>query len=199
MSAEIRRLLFEIRESLAWPDEVEHFVAEIEKLLTPSGQEEPPAPPVMADAAEMLWIVLANVSGGDWTKQTPEWQEAAARWRDNHYKALKAAPPVEPPRASYLDGYAAGVKDTEARLKPASPPVEQERQEWPRETYENCLRYSGLLLTPAQVAGISLLTRDLIDKWREQSASPSVVSEPPRPEEANHGPTYQEALHRPKT
>jgi len=66
---------------------------------------------------------------------------------------------------------------------PSVAPVEQERQEWPRETYENCLRYSGLLLTPAQVAGISLLTRDLIDKWREQSASPAVVSEPPREEE----------------
>jgi hypothetical protein len=46
-----------------------------------------PAPPTMADAAEMLWVVLANVSGGDWTKQTPEWQEAAARWRDYYFAA----------------------------------------------------------------------------------------------------------------
>lgn len=38
------------------------------------------------DAAEMLWIVLANVSGGDWQKQTPEWREAAAKWRDNYFK-----------------------------------------------------------------------------------------------------------------
>jgi hypothetical protein len=51
----------------------------------------------MADAAEMLWVVLANVSGGDWTRQSPEWQEAAARWRDNYFAALKteAAPPPE--------------------------------------------------------------------------------------------------------
>jgi len=60
----------------------------------------PPADPVqeaaMTDAAEMLWVVLANVSGGDWTKQTAEWQEAAARWRDNYFAALKAqsVPPV---------------------------------------------------------------------------------------------------------
>lgn len=47
--------------------------------------------PTMADAAEMLWIVLANVSGGDWTKQTPEWQEYAARWRDYYFAALKAS------------------------------------------------------------------------------------------------------------
>lgn len=49
-------------------------------------------PPSMADAAEMLWVVLANVSGGDWTKQTPEWQEAAARWRDNYFAALRGVP-----------------------------------------------------------------------------------------------------------
>lgn len=50
----------------------------------------------MAAAAEMLWVVLANVSGGDWTKQTPEWQEAAARWRDNYFIATRAAPPAAP-------------------------------------------------------------------------------------------------------
>ena len=45
----------------------------------------------MADAAEMLWIVVANVSEGDWTKQTKEWQEAAARWRDYYFAACKAS------------------------------------------------------------------------------------------------------------
>lgn len=50
--------------------------------------------PAMTDAAEMLWIVLANVSGGDWTKQSPEWQEAAARWRDYYFAALNALPAV---------------------------------------------------------------------------------------------------------
>jgi hypothetical protein len=43
----------------------------------------------MSDAAEMLWVVLANVSGGDWTQQTIEWQEAAARWRDYYFSVLK--------------------------------------------------------------------------------------------------------------
>lgn len=43
----------------------------------------------MSDAAEMLWTVLANVSGGDWEKQSPEWQGAAARWRDNYFTTLK--------------------------------------------------------------------------------------------------------------
>jgi hypothetical protein len=52
----------------------------------------------MADAAEMLWVVLANVSGGDWTKQSADWQKYAAKWRDNYFAAVKAASmPVAPP------------------------------------------------------------------------------------------------------
>lgn len=43
----------------------------------------------MADAAEMLWVVLANVSEGNWEKQNAEWQNAAARYRDNYFDAMK--------------------------------------------------------------------------------------------------------------
>lgn len=39
----------------------------------------------MKEAAEMLWVVIANVSGGEWQKQTPEWQAAARRWVDNYH------------------------------------------------------------------------------------------------------------------
>lgn len=41
------------------------------------------------EAANMLWVVLANVSGSDWSKQSKEWQEAAAKWRDNYFKKRK--------------------------------------------------------------------------------------------------------------
>lgn len=34
---------------------------------------------------ELAWGVIANAGGGDWTKETPEWQEAAALWRDNWF------------------------------------------------------------------------------------------------------------------
>lgn len=44
----------------------------------------------MADAAEMLWVVLANVSGGDWDKQGKEWKDAAERWRDQYFAAKSA-------------------------------------------------------------------------------------------------------------
>ncbi len=31
---------------------------------------------------ELAWGIIANVSGGDWDKQTKEWKAAAIRWRD---------------------------------------------------------------------------------------------------------------------
>jgi hypothetical protein len=43
----------------------------------------------------MLWVVLANVSGGDWAQQSAEWQEAAARWRDNYFRVHEAAHALE--------------------------------------------------------------------------------------------------------
>lgn len=60
-------------------------------------------PDSLADAAEMLWVVLANVSGGDWTQQSQEWQEAAARWRDNYFATLKHEQPADArPRAEVM-------------------------------------------------------------------------------------------------
>jgi len=41
------------------------------------------------EAAEMLWVVLANVSNGDWAKQTVDWHDAAIRWRDNYFSCLR--------------------------------------------------------------------------------------------------------------
>jgi hypothetical protein len=42
------------------------------------------------DALEAAWGIIANAGGGDWTKEAPEWQEAAARWRDTVMPALAA-------------------------------------------------------------------------------------------------------------
>jgi len=62
----------------------------IAAALTAARQEEREAGQQMADAAEMLWVVLANVSGSDWQQQSEEWQRAAARWRDNYHVATRA-------------------------------------------------------------------------------------------------------------
>lgn len=40
----------------------------------------------MRDVAEMFWILLCNVSDGDWTKQSEEWQGAAAKCRDRYFE-----------------------------------------------------------------------------------------------------------------
>ncbi len=65
----------------AWETSEKDRLAALTAQLEEKKQEE-------ADAAEMLWVVLANVSGGDWTKQNRDWQEAAARWCDNYFKTF---------------------------------------------------------------------------------------------------------------
>lgn len=43
----------------------------------------------MRDAAEFLWTVVANASGGDWEKQTEEWKKAACKARDDYHSACR--------------------------------------------------------------------------------------------------------------
>ena len=33
------------------------------------------------DILELAWGLIANVSGGEWDKQSTDWQKAARRWR----------------------------------------------------------------------------------------------------------------------
>ena len=40
------------------------------------------------DCLETAWGIIANVSGGDWTRQKSEWQEAVVRWRDNQFDPI---------------------------------------------------------------------------------------------------------------
>jgi hypothetical protein len=42
----------------------------------------------MDDCIETAWGIIANVSGGDWTRQKPHWQEAVVRWRDNDFHPI---------------------------------------------------------------------------------------------------------------
>jgi len=42
----------------------------------------------MDDCIETAWGIIANVSGGDWTRQKPQWQEAVVRWRDNDFHPI---------------------------------------------------------------------------------------------------------------
>jgi hypothetical protein len=37
------------------------------------------------DGIEIAFGIIANAGGGNWTLESVEWQEAAARWRDAFY------------------------------------------------------------------------------------------------------------------
>ncbi len=46
------------------------------------------------DLVEMAWVIIANVSEGDWTKQPHEWRDAALRWRDQYHIFLEHGSPA---------------------------------------------------------------------------------------------------------
>jgi hypothetical protein len=49
------------------------------------------------DCAEYGWTIIANASGGNWTKESKDWKEAAEKWRDgSYYKLLDARKALAP-------------------------------------------------------------------------------------------------------
>ena len=40
------------------------------------------------DHLELAWGIISNSSGGDWTRESEEWQEAARKWRDMYHHIL---------------------------------------------------------------------------------------------------------------
>jgi len=46
---------------------------------------------MLLDHLDYAWGIIANASGGDWKKESKDWQEAAARWRDTYHEILSAA------------------------------------------------------------------------------------------------------------
>jgi len=64
-----------------------------ERILKDSGgkpreQSSPPSQFLEGDLLEWAWALIANASGGDWRKESPEWKEAAVKWRDTWLKTL---------------------------------------------------------------------------------------------------------------
>jgi hypothetical protein len=45
---------------------------------------------VTSDLIQMAWGLLANVSEGNWERQTDEWQDAVKRWRSAYFQLLDA-------------------------------------------------------------------------------------------------------------
>lgn len=67
----------------AWPALAPPVLAFVTEGDSPRG----PAPD-WAGSLEAAWGIIANAGGGDWANETPEWQEAATRWRDAYHAAL---------------------------------------------------------------------------------------------------------------
>jgi hypothetical protein len=40
------------------------------------------------DLLETAWAIIANAGGGDWEKESKEWQDAAVKWRDTYFGSL---------------------------------------------------------------------------------------------------------------
>jgi len=55
---------------------------------------------------ELAWGIIANASGGDWSKESQEWQDAANRWRDTvigpFYEQLAHQQPSACPKCGYF-------------------------------------------------------------------------------------------------
>jgi signal transduction histidine kinase len=72
----------------------EHLYDEIERLresnfqLRQGAEEQKQRIKRLEDCIETAWGIIANVSGGDWTRQKPQWQEAVVRWRDNDFHPI---------------------------------------------------------------------------------------------------------------
>lgn len=64
--AEIREI--QIRQEIEWRAEREAFLT----------------------ALEIAWGLIANVSGGNWKEQDPEWVSATEKWRDTQFHPILA-------------------------------------------------------------------------------------------------------------
>jgi hypothetical protein len=73
----------------AWEDEAKAHAATLKLAAEENGRLRAEVARLM-DGMEAAWGVIANAGRGDWTLEHPEWQKAAARWRDEHWHpALK--------------------------------------------------------------------------------------------------------------
>ncbi len=68
---------------------VKRFAAIITKHFQSLATEK--GAPNWKDCAEYGWTVIANASGGNWEKESKDWQEAAAKFRTQYYACLDAA------------------------------------------------------------------------------------------------------------
>jgi len=74
-------------------------------------------PTLSREVLHEAWTLIANVSGGDWTQQSEEWQEAAARWRDRFHDVLDRERNANPSRYDALRRDLTAAHEEVARLR----------------------------------------------------------------------------------
>jgi len=42
----------------------------------------------LKNLAEIAWTIIANAGGGDWSRESDQWQASAKAWRDEWHKTL---------------------------------------------------------------------------------------------------------------
>lgn len=42
------------------------------------------------DLIYTAWAIIANAGEGDWSRETPDWRDAAVRWRDRFHARIDA-------------------------------------------------------------------------------------------------------------
>lgn len=57
---------------------LKEFAATQDKIIVAAAEENAK----LREQLEMAWGIIANAGGGDWQKESQEWQAAAAKWRD---------------------------------------------------------------------------------------------------------------------
>jgi hypothetical protein len=92
-------------------------------LAEPQGEQHP-------DLIESAWIVIANAGGGDWTRETPEWQKAAHRWGvQAGFRAEQGEQPAQKHEPNVVTAYGATTIDGCACGKPwPCPDAEKEKR-----------------------------------------------------------------------
>lgn len=75
------------------------------------------------DAAELLWGVVANASGGEWKEQSEEWRGAAVRARDSYHATLDAQRVANTPFEELLARSSFGTPEVKAICSQTPPEV----------------------------------------------------------------------------
>lgn len=68
------------------------------------------------DLLYVAWTIIANAGEGDWTREHPDWQDAAKRWRDQFHERIAKELQSEPSEDTTPDSPETQLEEAEAFL-----------------------------------------------------------------------------------